>query len=370
MSDGTDSPLRVVWVAPWFSTLGSLWADGLRARGHRAMVVTTPMHFDPPPRHADDLVLEHAWRSEPGLREFLSARKAVRAFRPDVVVTEIARDPRFLELARATGAPVVFTTHDAVPHDGANRVPVLRALSTRYFARFGSAEVVFSTAVANQLGVRRHPVHIVGLTSDLQPSMVPAAAPSDERRDFLVVGRLSEYKNLGHVIAAYERHRDSPAFRGDRLVVIGAGDPGCAVPDHVEWVDSRFNFGDLVPRLARAKASLCVYSSASQSGVQVVSMHCSTPVVVSDAGGLAEYLPPGEQPVGRRDVGALAAALDRLADPQTAAAAGALARATYDARYAVDVTSAEWERVLRRVIQVATGRRRETPSAGGVPRGL
>lgn len=361
MNDRTDTPLRVVWVAPWFSTLGSLWADGLRARGHRAMVVTTPMHFDPPPRHTDDLVLDHAWRSRAGMREFASARAAVRAFRPDVVVTEIARDPRFLELARTSGAPVVFTTHDAVPHDGAHRVPALRALSTRYFARFGSAEVVFSAAVANQLGHRRHPVHIVGLTSDLQPSMVPAAAPADERRDFFVVGRLSEYKNLGHVIAGYERHRSSAGFRGDRLVVIGAGDPGCAVPDHVEWVNRRFDFGDLVPRLARAKASLCVYSSASQSGVQVVSMQCSTAVVVSDAGGLAEYLPPGEQPVGRRDVGALAAALDHLADPETAAFAGARAKATYDARYAVDVTSAEWERVLRRVIHVAHGRHRSAP---------
>ena len=361
MTDLPDSSLRVLWVAPWFSTLGSLWADGLRARGHRAMVVTTPMHFDPPPRHAEDLVLEHPWRSRAGRDEFTTARKAVKAFRPHVVVTEIARDPRFLQLARTPRAPVVFTTHDAVPHDGANRVPALRALSTRYFARFGSAEVVFSAAVANQLGPRRHPVHIVGLTSDLQPAMVPTAAPPSERRDFLVVGRLSEYKNLGHVIAGYERHRASPGFRGDRLVVVGAGDPGCVVPDHVEWVNRRFDFGDLVPRLARAKASLCVYSTASQSGVQVVSMHCSTPVVVSDAGGLAEYLPPGEQALGRADVDGLASALDHLADPVVAADAGTRARATYDARYAVDVTSAEWEGVLRRVVQVADVRHLSAP---------
>lgn len=348
-----DAPLRILWVAPWFSTLASIWSDGLRARGHRAMVLTTPMHFDPPPVHADDIVLEHPWRSAAGVREFAAARAAVRRFRPDVVVTEIARDPRFLELARTSGAPVVFTTHDAVPHDAAHKLPPLRALSANFLARFSAAEVVFSTAVANRLGARRHPVHVVGLTSDLQPEMVPEPVGANGRRDFVVVGRLSQYKNLGHVIDGYECHRDSPGFRGDRLVVIGTGDPGCSVPDHVEWIDRRFGFADLVPRLSHAKASLCVYSAASQSGVQVVSMHCSTPVIVSDAGGLAEYLPPGEHPVGRDDVPALARALDHLADPQVAATAGRRAKVTFDARYAVDVTSAEWDEVLRRVVRFA-----------------
>lgn len=336
-------------MAPWFRTLATAWADGLRAHGHEVMVLTSPMHFDPPPVHADDVVLTRPWRSAAGAREFAAVRRAVHDFAPDVAIAEIVRDPRYLALAPA-GVPLVVTTHDAVAHDRANRTPVMRRLAQEVLVRRADLEVCFSDQVAEALGARRHPVTVVPLTSEMPEALTPELVPADGRRDFLVVGRLSAYKNIPTVLEAYRRHQASPHYRGDRLVLVGGGDPECALPGDVEWVDGRFRFADLAPRLAAAKASVCLYSAGSQSGVQVTSMQCGVQCLVSDVGGLASYLPAGEHPLPAGDPAPLAAALDELADPGRAYLGGARARAEYDDRLSVAATTQAWIDPLESVV--------------------
>ena len=67
--------------------------------------------------------------------------------------------------------------------------------------------------------------------------------------------------------------------------------------------------------LASAKGSLVHSRSASQSGVQVMSMQLGIPTLVSTAGALPEYQPPGLSVTGVDDVEGLARAFDSLADP-------------------------------------------------------
>lgn len=346
MLAGTVLGVRIVWLAPWFRTLATAWAGGLRDLGHDVRVVTSPMHFDPPPIHEDDLVLRHPWRSVRGVGEFVRAKRAVDHFRPDVVIAEIMRDPRYLGLV-PRGVPLFITTHDAVAHDQANRTPFMRRLAKRNLESRADVEVCFSRHVAGAVGPRGHEVTVLPLTSEMPEAMTPELVPAEDRRDFLVVGRLSAYKNVATIVEAYQRHQTSPEYRGDRLVLVGGGDPECALPEDVEWVSGRFAFADLAPRLAKAKASVCLYSAGSQSGVQVTSMQCGVQCLVSDVGGLAEYLPEGEGPYAPSDPGGLAGALDRLAEPAAAFEGGRRARALYDERLSVAATSRAWERALR-----------------------
>lgn len=352
----TDS-LRVLFVAPWFATLATAWAQGLRDRGHETMTVTAPLHFDPPPPLSGDVLLQANWRSRAGSAEFAEARRAVAGFRPDVVVTEVGRDPRFAALVLGLrGVPVVLTTHDAEPHDAAHRPPLLRHAAGALLTRRADVDVVFSDYVARrwrELHPGTRPLHVLPLASELPESQVPALVGPDERRDVLVVGRLNPYKNLDFVLRVWRRHQSSPAYRGDRLVVVGDGDPGCAIPDDVVWLRERFRFAELAPRLARAKASLALYERGSQSGVQVVSMQCGAPAVVTDVGGLSEYVPPGEPCVAPGDVAAAAAALDTLADPVRAFDHGAVQRDWYLERLSPGAVAAAWEPVL---VQAAHGR--------------
>lgn len=321
------------------------WADGLRDLGHTVVVATTDHHFDAPPLHPDDVLLRSSWRSRRGLAELVEARRYIARFSPDIVVSEVTRDPRFLSLAPVR-TPVVVTTHDARPHDAANATPVMRRVAAAVLERRASAEVCFSEHVRTELGTRKHPVHVLPLTSEMRESATPQPVPAEGRRDFLVVGRLSTYKNLPIILEAYRRHQRSDAYRGDRLVVIGGGDPGCAVPDDVEWVRGRFRFADVAPRLAAAKASICLYSAGSQSGVQVLGAQCGVRTLVSQVGGLAEYLAPGETALPFDDPSPLAVALDHLADPARAAEDGMRHRHLYEARFSTQVTAAQWVTVL------------------------
>jgi len=100
--------------------------------------------------------------------------------------------------------------------------------------------------------------------------------------------------------------------------------------------------------LARAKASVVHYRSATQSGVQVTSMQCGTAAVISDAGGLPEYLPPGGHSVPVGDAVQLATAFDDLADPTRAATAGAAARAQYDSFFTQEIAAGALLAQLRR----------------------
>lgn len=337
--------MKIVWLAPWFRTLATAWADGLRDLGHTVMVVTSPMHFDPPPVHRDDLVLTQLWRTRVGAAEHARARRAVREFGPDVVITEIMRDPRYLGPA-PRGTPLVVTTHDSVAHDHANRVPVMRRVAQARLVRSAALEICFSRHVAAAVGPRRHPVRVVPLTSEMPEALTPRLVPAVDRRDFYVVGRLSAYKNIPTVVDAYRRHRRSPAFRGDRLVLVGGGDPGSELPPDVVWRSGRFRFADLAPELAAAKASLCLYSAGSQSGVQVASMQCGVQCLVSDVGGLSEYLPEGERALAPDRPDLIAGALDELADPGAAERGGARAVCFYQHTCSVAATAGRLAAVL------------------------
>lgn len=314
------------------------------------LLITNEMHYDPPPLAPGDISLVHPWRSRAGMAEGRAALARARRFRPDVVVTEEARDPRFLALALAQrGAPIIYSTHDHRAHDAANaRAPMAR-LSIAALDRRCALEVTFSEFVASHRRGRGHPVAVVPLTSEMAESMTPQVMPAEGRRDFLAIGRLSAYKNIRLCIEAFQLHRQSPAYRGDRLVLVGKGDPGCHIPDEVEWIDERYSFETLVPRLAAAKASLVMYSTGSQSGVQVINMQCGTRSLVSPVGGFPEYLPDGERPISIDGPEALAAAFDELADPERAAFDGALNQERYQRIYSASASGQAWSQVLQTV---------------------
>lgn len=342
--------MRILWLAPWFRTLGVAWTGGLRDLGHEVLLITSDMHFEKTPVAAGDLVLSHPWRTPAGAKEGAAAVAAARRFAPDVVVIEAVRDPRFIAAAAATRAPWVRQTHDFAPHDAANRAQVahlMRRVNEAALERRCAAEVCFSENVAGKLRtVRSAPVHVVPLTSEMSESLTPDFVAAQGRRDFLLIGRMSAYKNVALAIEAYQAHRAGPGYRGDSLVLIGKGDPECPVPPEVQWVNDTFDFADLAPRLAAAKASLVTYTAASQSGVQVTDMQCGTTTLVSDRGGLAEYLPPGETPVSIDGPAELTARFDLLADPDEAERAGRRSSQEYERRFSVAASSRRWADVL------------------------
>lgn len=354
--------MRILWLSPWVRTLSRVQVDALTAAGHECRLVTTDQHYEPVVARADERVLDPRIKSLRNLGPLLQVWREARAWRPDVVVAEMMHDPRWLLLARL--APLVHVVHDDRPHDRTEIRPAHRRAVLDHLTRCAARVVAPSAHVARELSAHHgRPVDVVRLTSDaVESQLPPLPVPASDRRDMVLFGRMSPYKNVPVTLRAWAAHTRSPAYRGDRLILLGdgpleLGDTG-ALPEHCEWRRGRFAYADILSTLSRAKASLVHYRFATQSGVQVLSMQLGVTPIASDSGGLPEFCPPGMPPVGVDDVDGLTAAFGELADPETAARRGALVRRHYEHHLSPDRAAEAWVALFEEIVKGVPAARR------------
>lgn len=330
------NPLRVVWLSPLMRPLARVQAEALRARGMDVLLVTTDRHPESDTRRDYEMVLDLSFRTA---STWLAAWRRIREHRPDVVIAERVRDPRWIALAGRT--PRIQVVHDERRDEGSRRRrPYARAMFDRWGSR-SAATVTYSNYAAIAVAIRRDvagtPVNVLPLCSDLDPALVPPFVGPDERHDFVVVGQLGSQKNIDVVLEAWQRHVDGGSWRGDELLLIGNGPLVIrTLPAYVRWRPGNYRYADVVSTMAAAKGSVAHYRGASQSGVQMLSMHLGVMPIVSPVGGLPEYQPPVFPPIAVDNVAGLTAAFDELSDPLTATLRGAAAARHYADWFAVD----------------------------------
>ena len=140
----------------------------------------------------------------------------------------------------------------------------------------------------------------------------PGQAPPPERgeaRHFLYVGDAEPRKNLGRLLAAYERYRERAAGEPLELVLAGrARGPGPL---------ARGVRAEPSPDLAQLynhAAALVIPSLHEGFGLPALeAMHAGCPVIAARAGALPEVCGEAARFVDPRDTEAIAAALDELA---------------------------------------------------------
>jgi glycosyltransferase involved in cell wall biosynthesis len=337
--------LRVLWLSPWMRPLARVHAEALRAEGAEVLLVTSDQHPGSDTARPYELVVDPRPKTPSSWPEFTRAALHVRRFAPNVVVSEIVRDPRWM--AFAPGVPRIELIHDDRPHDAGEARPQWERTVFGWWSARSTRTVAFSEFVARAVGADA----VVPLTSDLDDVQVSPVVDAAHRRDFVLVGRLNDYKNIDVCLQGWELHTRGDGWRGDELLLLGEGAAESlrTLPRHVQWHQTPFQYREVLPVLARAKGSMVHYRRASQSGVQVLSMQLGVAPIVSGEGALPEFQPPGEAPIAVDDVAGLAMAFDALADPQVAAARGAAARAHYVRRYSAAASSAVLVEVLREV---------------------
>src|SRR5271166_6605171 len=265
---GSANALRVLWLSPLMRPLARVQAEGLRGRGIDVLLVTTDQHPESDTARDYELVLDLRFRTA---STWLAAQRRIRDHRPDVVITELVRDPRWIALAGRT--PRIQLVHDERRDDGRHRQVLARTAFDKWGVR-SAATVTYSNyaaiAVATRRDVAGTSVHVVPLCSDLDPTLVPPFVGPDGRRDFVLAGRLNPHKNIDVVLEAWQRHVDGDKWRGDELLLIGDGPLTIrTLPAYVRWRTGSYHYADVVTTLAAAKGSVTHYRSASQSGVQV-----------------------------------------------------------------------------------------------------
>jgi glycosyltransferase involved in cell wall biosynthesis len=207
-------------------------------------------------------------------------------------------DARLLRL----GAPAVFTAHDLLPRRTAQR----RDLWRRILGRF-DAVVVHSehgAGVLAELGVVESQLHVIP-----HPVFRSEVHRNDDGQTLLSLGVIRPYKGLGDTIEVAKR------LDGARLLV--AGDPVEPVGRYqaqagriAEWRLGYLGTEEIDRALSESTVALFPYRpETDQSGALLRALGAGVPVVVYDAGGLAE-------PVRRFGAGRVVAPgdLDALTD--------------------------------------------------------
>jgi glycosyltransferase involved in cell wall biosynthesis len=193
------------------------------------------------------------------------------------------------------------------------------------------------------------PVHVAPLPSEMPDDLVPPLVPADQRRDFMLVGRLRPYKNAPVVFDAWRAFKQGHPDNDDRLIVMGHGDVAAGLPLGVEQHLGRYTFAEAAPRVAAAKASVSFYSRGSQSGAQIWSMQLGCAALVSNAGGLPEYQIPDLPCPDPDDRDGLAGLFARLADPAEAFLLGRDSQQDYRDRDSASISAAALVEIFRTV---------------------
>jgi len=334
--------MRVLWLAPWFRSLANIYGRGLTTEGHEVQIITTRKHPEPAPSLVEELVCPKRPYDPRWAASFVEAERIYRRFQPDVVIADEVTDPAFALLVQRM-RPKWLVIHDALPHDQTHELHGLRKEIQAAGWRRPSHILTFSEHVAREVKSaewNRHSaeVHQVKLLSEVRDEDVPRFRTRNERRDFVLMGRVAPYKNVDHVLRAWEDHVDSSHYRGDRLIVWGAAQwhqPESTVVNArgnstVEWRPEVYRYSDIRDgQFSAFKGSLCVYSEASQSAVQILSAQLGVVPIVSNVGGLPEYQAPTLPVLDPGDHEGLVEVLNRLADPDTAIELGQVAQDSY-----------------------------------------
>jgi len=348
--------MRVLWLSPWLRPRARIWVENLQKLGVEVMLVTSDLHYESNAAREYETVLGGRPVPTADWTRLYSAYRKASKFKPDLVVTELLRDPRWRAL---TGlAPRVRIVHDDKPHDDTHVFPWWnrRFLNGSPWDVNADATIVFCNYVADELrraGAVKPPLYVASLTSDLDASLAPPFVEPGFRKNFLLTGRQKPYKNHEVVFAAWEAHTKGPAWRGDELVLFGTGFLSAPLPPHARWNQGSYQYREVISELAGAKGSIIHNRSSSQSGVQLMALSLGVPTLVSTAGGLPEYQPPGFSISGIDDIEGLTRGLDALADPAECGRQSRAAIDFYRKNFAPDVASARLVEIFEDVLKRA-----------------
>ena len=234
-------------------------------------------------------------------------------------------------LTRLAVGPYVLTVHDVLPHDG--DTPFNRWVY-RLLYRAPRTFLAHTRRVAERLGREFDvPSHrIVVAEHGIDRFLEPAPALRNQRRAeqgipadatvALFFGKIMRYKGVDYLLEAFER------IGGDshlHLAIVGkCFDPGlleelqARISRHpfrtrIHWDNQFIAEAEIPAVMASADFVVLPYRHIDQSGVLFMALSSGTPLVVTDVGTLADYVPPAVgETVPPGDADALATAMARL----------------------------------------------------------
>ena len=147
-----NSP-RVLWLSPWMRPLARVQAEALRRRGVDVLLVTTDLHPESDAARDYELVLDPRLGTAATWPATFAAWRRVHEYRPDVVIAELVRDPRWIALAGRV--PRIQLVHDDRPHAAIEQRRVYEPVVFDRWGAHSAATITYSNHVAAAVATRR-----------------------------------------------------------------------------------------------------------------------------------------------------------------------------------------------------------------------
>lgn len=234
-------------------------------------------------------------------------------------------------LTRFAAGPYILTVHDVLPHDGDT---TFNRWVYRLLYRAPGTFLAHTRRVAERLGrefgVSSH--RIVVAEHGIDRFLEPAPALRNNRRAAhgipadatvaLFFGKIMRYKGVDSLLEAFESiGSDSrlhlaivgKCFNADLLEELQARIARHPFRTRIHWDNQFIAEAEIPAVMASADFVVLPYRHIDQSGVLFMALSSGTPLVVTEVGTLAEYVPHAVgETVPPGDVSALAAAMARL----------------------------------------------------------
>lgn len=293
----------------------------------------------------------------------IPARDTLRVLNPLAIHAQFGRGGALaLPLARALGIPLVVTFHGGDAHKSAHwQKFALQRQRMQAMIDYASTFLCVSEGVRNRLiarGVPAAKLRVLPIGVEITP-LAPRTTPGEA---ILFIGRMVEMKGLPVLVDAI-RHLRAQGQTAP-VVLIGDGPDRPAIEAALRGTKNiefrGWQSQDQIAAALAAARAVCIPSVIARSGeaeglpsVAVEAMRQAIPVIASTDAGTVGLISAGKNGLifPSRDASALAASIaTMLANPDTALALGAAARATVTARF----DAAHQSRALEQILLQAT----------------
>jgi len=350
--------IAIVDPASWSLAYDLPLAESLARAGHEvSLYCTRSPHVGKPTSDVPGVrVVHNAFyrrrlrplprRAARALRHPLDLGKLVRFLRDNADVVHVQWMPGRKLDARAWAQlaqvmPVTFTAHNAQEREEAVDPELLRGFTAVIAHSDGGARMLRDAGIGAvwrmSIGAYTQYAETAG------PKRLPVSLP-DDAPTVVMAGLLRPYKGADVLLEAWPAVR--AAIPNAQLVI--AGKPmgvelPAAAPEGATLLPRFLTEEELGWLLRRADVCCLPYRRIDMSGVAVSALACGTPLVVSNVGGLGEYVGRGAEIVPPGDPGALADMLIAvLADPGRQDRLEAEARAAVATHYSWDAIAREY----------------------------
>jgi len=196
---------------------------------------------------------------------------------------------------------IILNVHDPKPHTGEE--DKVSALIHNSLYKWSSKFVTFSNyskqQLQEQLSAGKKVVNSFLLPFTYYANFKDSGYKEQKASNISFVGRISKYKGIEMFIDAINKVGESDLK--EQFVI--AGNPfgdykpnyeGIKYPDCLTIIQKHLSNSELVDIILKSKLIVCPYLDASQSGVIMTAVALNRPVLVTEAGGLKEYVVVGK----------------------------------------------------------------------------